>query len=694
MHPDKLTPLLSSVQYVKGVGPALSKYFQRLDITCIADLLFHFPINIIDRRSLKPVRDLPSYTLGTTLVKVHTHTPSKRGSKWPYRVHCADETGDLDVVFFNARADYIQKLLPPNERRILSGRVEPYMGKKQIAHPDFCVPESMASQVLRVEPIYPLTANITNKTMGRAIDQARQAAPAFGEWITSELIDRKKWPTWKAAIDAVHTPTSLEDLEPTCSARERLAYDELLAHQLTLALSRKYIKKLPGRSQPGTHALTNRLLDIVPFTLTDDQQTAIHTISQDLAHPERMIRLLQGDVGSGKTIVALFALLQVIESGAQGVMMAPTEILAQQHFEEFEPIALLLDIPIAFLSSAVKGTKRQNVLNRIASGEDKLIVGTHALFQEGVTFADLGLAVIDEQHRFGVHQRLAITEKGKRADTLLMTATPIPRTLLLTYYGDLEVSNLKTKPAGRLPIQTNTLPLERFSDVIEGLKRQMDKGEKIYWVCPLIEATEDQDTAAAVARYEELAAHFGQDQVTLIHGGMKAADKDKNMKRFSEGKAALMVATTVIEVGVNVPMATTIIIEHAERFGLAQLHQLRGRVGRSDLKSYCLLLYGPHLSPIAEVRLKMMRETNDGFRLAEEDLKLRGGGEILGTKQSGMVTFKNVVLPTHQDLIPLAHTQVKSIMDHDPHFRTPEGQNLRTLLYLHGKEKAITLTRA
>jgi ATP-dependent DNA helicase RecG len=476
-------------------------------------------------------------------------------------------------------------------------------------------------------------------------------------------------------------------------AWSRIAYDELLASQLTLALVRAHVRKPIGRSQSGDGSLRQRILAALPYCFTGSQQEAVREIESDLGKSERMLRLLQGDVGSGKTVVALMAAAAVIEAGSQAALMAPTEILARQHLATISPLAEQAGIQVALLTGRERGREREDVLHRLESGKLNLIVGTHALFQEGVAFKNLGLAIIDEQHRFGVHQRLALAGKGEAVDMLVLTATPIPRTLVLTYFGDMDVSQLREKPAGRKPVETRTVPLTRLPEVVDAVGRAIGDGQRVYWVCPLVGESETSDLAAAEERFASLKQRFGE-TVELVHGRMRPAEKDRAMARFAGGQAQVLVATTVIEVGVDVPQASIMVIEHAERFGLSQLHQLRGRVGRGATASTCLLLFKPPLSESAKARLAILRETDDGFRIAEEDLRLRGEGDLLGTRQSGMPGFRVARLDVHAPLIEAARDDATLALRTDPSLTGPRGQALRTLLYLFERDEAIRLLRA
>ena len=692
-RPFDLDPLFRALTVLPGLGPKNAKLFEKLiGGEKILDLLWHLPIDFIDRRFAPKLKDAPSGKIATLTITVDRHIPAGRRGL-PYKVRGYDGTGHIDLIFFNAKKDWLEKQLPPGGTIIVSGKVESYQGNLQMVHPDAMGPESERAEIETVEPVYPLTAGVTNKAVRKAVDGAMEFLKPLPEWIEAEHKKKNKWPDWDVALEAVHYPDSEAALSPAYPAQERLAYDELLSNQLALALIRLKQRKQNGRTFHISTDLRTKLLADLPFELTGAQKRALKEIDDDMVQPLRMLRLLQGDVGSGKTIVAVMAMLNAIESGYQAAIMAPTEILARQHLESTRELLDAAGVSYTILTGRNKGKEREEILNRIASGEAKVVIGTHALFQEGVDFQDLGLAVIDEQHRFGVHQRLQLSSKTKGMDVLVMTATPIPRTLTLTAYGDMEVSKLDEKPPGRKPIDTRLLPQEKIEEMISALKGQIEKGARVYWVCPLVEESEKLDLEAAEERYDKLKAHFG-DRVGLVHGRMKGPEKDAVMAAFAKGDLDILVATTVIEVGVNVPEATIMVIEQAERFGLAQLHQLRGRVGRGSAKSFCFLVYKGPLGANAKERLKTMRETEDGFVIAEKDLELRGGGEILGTRQSGLPTFKLADLAAHADLLIAARQDAQMILQSDPELEGGRGKALKTLLYLFEQDSAVQTLRA
>ncbi len=691
-RPDILFPLFVAIRTLKGVGPRIEKLIERVAGPKIVDLLWTLPTGVIDRSHQPQIAAAQEGALATLTVRVEKHQVP-RNPRVPYRVSCSDETGVIDLVFFRGDKKYLQGILPVGETRIISGKVDFYRGEPQMTHPDHVLTEDEFADLPPYEPVYPLTAGLTQKTMVKAVSQAVSRAAALPEWQEPAWLKQQDWQPWHEALLEAHQPNALSSLDPLTPARQRLAFDELLANQLALGLVRARMKRLSGRSIKGTGDLRRKVLDALPFELTGSQREAMKDIDADMASDLRMLRMLQGDVGSGKTIVALLAMLTAVEAGAQAALMAPTEILARQHYETIQPLAKAAGIQIALLTGRDKGKVREGILAHVADGTLPILIGTHALFQDDVGFKDLAIAVVDEQHRFGVHQRLALSGKGQQTDVLVMTATPIPRTLTLTIYGDMDNSQLRDKPAGRKPIETRVLPNERLEDVVAHLQKALDTGARAYWVCPLVEDSDVLDVTAAEERFRHLSAAL-KGKVGLVHGRMKGPEKDEVMHDFQTGRLNVLVATTVIEVGVNVPEATIMIIEHAERFGLAQLHQLRGRVGRGDKPSSCLLLYQGPLGEVATARLKIMRETEDGFRIAEEDLRLRGSGELLGTRQSGMPVFRLADLSVHGDLLAAARDDAVMILQKDPELETDRGAALRTLLYLFERDEAIKRLRS
>jgi ATP-dependent DNA helicase RecG len=696
-RPEILFPLFAPVTALKGVGSRIGANLERLAGPQIVDLLWHLPSGVVDRRYSPNLVDLGAGRVATLeLTVVKHHPPPVRNRRIPYRIDCRDDTGEISLVYFHGRPDYLGNALPEGGVRLVSGTAELYDGKLQMTHPDIVAKPDERDAVMRVQPVYPLTEGISQNVVGKAVGGAIGRAPDLPEWLDSALVAHRAWPGWQEALNATHAPTELRDIAPDAPGRMRLAYDELLASQLAIMLVRSHVRRQAGRPIVGNGSLRSRVLDALPFALTESQKTAIDEIGEDMGAEHRMLRLLQGDVGSGKTIVALMAMLTAVEAGRQAALMAPTEILAQQHHATIAPLAEAAGVPCVLLTGRDKGKARAALLEGLADGSTPLAVGTHALFQGDIAFRDLALAVVDEQHRFGVHQRLLLAEKGSAVDVLLMTATPIPRTLMLAAYGDLDESQLREKPAGRKPVKTTTASIDRLNDAVAGVRRQLEAGGKVFWVCPLVEKSETVDVAAATARHAALREHFG-DRVGLVHGKMPGREKDAVMARFAghDGPPIdVLVATTVIEVGVDVPDATVMVIEHAERFGLAQLHQLRGRIGRGERDATCLLLYGREIGATGRERLRVLRETDDGFEIAEQDLRLRGAGDVLGTRQSGLPEFRLVDLEAHGELLAVARDDARLIMERDPGLETARGDALRTLLYLFERDAAVRYARA
>ncbi|WP_068089229.1 ATP-dependent DNA helicase RecG [Polycladidibacter stylochi] len=699
MRPSRLDPLFTPVSTLQGIGPKLAQLLSNLlgapqsQQARIIDLLFHAPTSIIDRRLRPGIKGAPDGATVTLELVINHHRPAPRGSKAPYKVAAHDQTGSIELVFFHARNDYLQRILPEGEQRLVSGKVEWFNERAQMVHPDYIVTLQEAATLPMIEPVYPMTAGLSPKVLQKAMGAALPLLPPLPEWQDSTFHSQQGFPSFHGAIHALHRPQNAQDGALEGKSRARLAYDEFLANQLALALVRNAHRTHHGVSRPGTGRLRQEIRKKLPFQLTDAQEQALQEISDDIAQPNKMLRLLQGDVGAGKTIVALMAMAQVIEDGAQAALMAPTDILARQHYASVKPLCDAAGIRLAVLSGKDTAKTKREITQALEDGEIDLIIGTHALFQSTVNFTNLALVVVDEQHRFGVHQRLALSQKGRGVDVLVMTATPIPRTLVLSYFGDMDVSRLTGKPAGRLPIKTVSISLDRIGEIVERIQSVISKGQKVYWVCPLVEESEKIDLAAAQERFTDLQHALG-DVVALVHGKQKADEKEAAMHAFKTGSARVLVATTVIEVGVDVPDATIIVIEHAERFGLAQLHQLRGRVGRGSQASTCVLLYKSPLTETSAARINILRQTNDGFLIAEEDLKLRGEGELLGTRQSGTPGFKLADLEHHSQLMEVARDDARLILTQDPNLASERGQALRYLLYLFARDEAIQLLRA
>lgn len=689
-RPEILFPLFAALTGLDGVGPKTARLFAALDVEKPRDLLFLLPQSGIERNLVTTVRGLTPPVVATVEVEVGAHRPSPVKGR-PFRIEVQDSETAFELVFFHANASWLQQMLPSGQRRVVSGKLELFDTRLQMVHPDHILRPDEAARIPAFEPVYPLTAGLAGKTLSRALASALERLPDLAEWIHPGLREKHGWPGWKAAVLAAHAPKRPADLAPGAPARERLAYDELFAHQLTLALARSRLKKAPGIASKGSGALQDKVLKSLPYKPTGAQIRALSEIAADMAAPQRMNRLLQGDVGAGKTLVAFLALLIAVDAGGQGVMMAPTGILAQQHLESLTPLAEAAGVSMLLLTGRDKGAERRSKLADIAKGRAQIVLGTHAVFQQDVTFADLRLAIIDEQHRFGVRQRMELGRKGRAVDVLVMTATPIPRSLALAQYGDMDVSVLDEKPPGRRPVRTVAMPDSRLDEVVAHLGRALAEGRQAYWVCPLVNESETVEWTAAEERAKMLRRELGHDAVGLVHGQMAPSERDAAMADFVAGRHKVLVATTVIEVGVDVPNASIMVIEQAEHFGLAQLHQLRGRVGRGEAASSCLLLYTPPLSENAERRLSIMRETDDGFRLAEEDLRLRGAGDVLGVQQSGLPKFRIADLEHQAPLLRAAQDDARMLLGTDPELGSERGQAARVLLYLMEQDEAIRM---
>jgi ATP-dependent DNA helicase RecG len=685
MRPEILNPLFAEVEVLKGVGPQVAKLLKRLDLTRVVDVLYHLPTGAIERVRA-PAASAALLGRNVILDVTPFETRESRSGRGPMRIFASDADGNtISLIYFN-NPSWAKRSLPLGQKRTVSGKLEAYGDEWQIIHPEVTEPGKGPQPALR-EPVYPLTEGLTNRRIGELAASALERAPELPEWIEPSLAARECWRAWRASLADAHREPGSED------ARKRLAYDEIFANQLALLLLRQSSRRKRTVPLAGDGRLTDRLR--LPYQLTGAQRRVSEEIRGDMAQQAPMLRLLQGDVGSGKTLVALLAMLAAVESRAQAALLAPTEILARQHYATLLGQLDSLGVRVAILTGREKGKARDSVLMGLADGSIDLLVGTHAIFQEKVAYKNLGLAVIDEQHRFGVSQRLLLASKAEHPPHLLvMTATPIPRTLTLTQYGEMDVSRIDEMPPGRTPVETRVISDEKLPEVINGLGRHLSSGGQAYWVCPLVEESEKTDAAAAEERARLLKLRFGEDKVGLVHGRMKGPEKDRVMARFAGAELAVLVATTVIEVGVDVPNATLMVVEGAERFGLAQLHQLRGRVGRGEGKSVCLLIRGQALSETSRARLALMRETNDGFRIAEEDLRLRGPGEILGTRQSGEETFRVARVEDVEMLAPIAQSDAQLLLDRDGGLAGPRGQAARTCLYLFERDQAVALIRS
>ncbi len=689
-RPEILFPIFAELTALDGIGPKTARTFARLEITRPIDLLLTLPVGVVDRRLRPTIQGLALPDVATVQVTVGLHqAPAARGR--PYRIHVRDAGTEFLLVFFQANGERLRTLLPAGARRIVSGKVELFDGIAQMVHPEHVLNPAGEEALADFEPVYPLTQGLTQRMIGRAARQALGLLRPLPEWIDASVKAARGWPDWDAALRTAHAPAGPDDLSPDAPARARLAYDELFAHQLSLALARAQMKRPKGRETRGDGALRTKVLDALPYAPTGAQLRAAAEIASDMAAPARMNRLLQGDVGAGKTLVAMLAMLAAVEAGGQAALMAPTEILARQHAASLAALAEAAGVRLDLLTGRDKGSDRAEKLRALSLGETDVLVGTHALFQKDVAFRDLRLAVIDEQHRFGVRQRMDLGAKGPAADILVMTATPIPRSLALAHYGDMDISVLDEKPPGRTPVRTALISSGRLDEVVAHLRSALAEGRQAYWVCPLVEDSETVEMTAAEARARALRLALGPDVVGLVHGQLPSVEKDAAMAAFEAGGSRLLVATTVIEVGVNVPNASIMVIEGAQSFGLAQLHQLRGRVGRGAAASTCLLVYDPPLGSAARARLEILRETEDGFRIAEEDLRLRGAGDLLGVQQSGLPKFRVANLERQAGLMAVAQDDARLYLARDRDLSGLRAGSIRTLLHLLEREKAIRM---
>ena len=687
MRSDKINPLFSSISSISGIGPKLESLFERLVGKKKIHLLWHIPYNVIKRNMYENIHDAQINTLITCKIKIIKHIPSKF-YRQPYKVNCICNDVPIDIIFFNVRVPVVKLLLPINEERYVSGKLDFYRNIFQITHPSHIFKIEQLDEFKFIEPIYGLTAGLNNKIYLKTIDKVLKILPDLEEWIHPKVIEKFSFNSWKKSLISIHNPKSLDDLIYLNVNRRRLAYDELLAHQLAIAIIRKYNQKFKGIAFNDKNNLINKFINSLPYELTLSQKNVWKEIKRDLYSSNQMVRLLQGDVGSGKTIIALLSCLLSLESGYQSAIMVPTSILAKQHYDNFLFLLKDFDINVTILTGKDKGKSRIQKLKEIESGQSKIIIGTHALIQDDVNFKSIGLVVIDEQHKFGVYQRMSFTNKGKKPSILVMSATPIPRTLCLAAYGDMDESRIIEKPTGRLPIITTSLSLKKEDILLNRLKDKLNKNEKAYWVCPLIQESEELDLKAANERYLNLNKKFNG-KVLLIHGQLKEKEKEDILNKFKNEDYKILVSTTVIEVGIDIKNATTIIIEHAERFGLAQLHQLRGRVGRNNIQSSCILFHKENIGENAKKRIIKMKETNNGFEIANKDLEIRGAGEVLGSKQSGIPSFKIADLSFDNDLLEESRNFVDYISKNNPKLKNEEGLNLRNLLYLFERDAAI-----
>tara|TARA_B110000263_G_scaffold245437_1_gene255014 strand:- start:403 stop:2484 length:2082 start_codon:yes stop_codon:yes gene_type:complete len=687
MRPEKINSIYSTIATLPGIGPKIENLFNKMGIYRKLHFLWHIPYNVIKREKHSNIQDAKIDTLVSIKIKILDHKPSKF-KRQPYRINCLCGDTPLDIVYFYARHPVIRATLPIGKEKIISGKLEYFRNKYQITHPSHIVDSYSIDQIKDIEPVYTLTSGLSHRLVIKYIDKILKSLPNFNEWIDTNTIKKYSFKNWNTSILSIHNPENSNDLIDNNIFRRRLAYDELLAHQLAINIIRNTNQKRKGLSLRSKSKLISNFIKKLPFELTTSQQNAWINIKQDLESNNQMVRLLQGDVGSGKTIVAVLSMLYAIDSNYQAAIMVPTSILANQHYETISKLLKNFKIEVILLTGKDKGRIRLEKTKKIKNGNVQIIVGTHALIQEDVHFKKIGLVIIDEQHRFGVFQRMAFTYKGIKPSILVMSATPIPRTLSLAAYGDMDETRITEKPIGRKKITTTSLSLSKEKNLIQRLKEKLKFNEKVYWICPLVEESEELDLKAATIRYENLNKIF-KNKVLIIHGRLKEKEKEETMEKFKNENYKILVATTVIEVGIDIKNATTIIIEHAERFGLAQLHQLRGRVGRSDLQSSCILLHKNSIGENAKRRINKMKETNNGFEIAEEDLKIRGAGEVLGRKQSGLPSFKIADLSFDSDLLEDARSNSLNIITKNPKLENNEGVNLKDLLYLFERDVAL-----
>ena len=687
MRPQKINSIFSPISQLPGVGPKIEGLFNRMGIYRYIHFLWHIPYNLIKREKHRNIHEAKINSLVTLKLKILEHKPS-RFKRQPYRIHCLCEDTPIDIVYFYARHPVIRSTLPIGKERYVSGKLEFFRNNFQITHPSYVIKAEHLNEMKDVEPIYGLTAGLSQRIVLKYMQKILTSLPELEEWIEEKYTNKYSFHSWKESLLTIHNPENIEDLINNNIFRRRLAFDELLAHQLAIAIIRNSNQKKRGISFDSNQKIVQEFIKSLPFQLTKSQLDAWSEINNDLSSDNQMVRLLQGDVGSGKTIVALLGMIQSISSGYQAAMMVPTSILANQHFKNISKLVSSLSIKVLILTGKDKGRSRIEKIEKIKNGSAQIIIGTHALIQDDVSFKSIGLVVIDEQHRFGVFQRMAFTYKGLKPSILVMSATPIPRTLSLAAYGDMDESRITEKPIGRLPIITTSLSIYKEKNLIERLKEKLKTNNKVYWICPLVEESEEIDLKAATIRFENLKNIF-KNKVLLIHGRLPEKEKEEIMEKFQNQDFNILVSTTVIEVGIDIKEATTIIIEHSERFGLAQLHQLRGRVGRNDIQSNCILLHKDNMGENAKKRIKKMKETTDGFEIAEEDLKIRGPGEVLGRKQSGLPSFKLADLSFDSDLLEDVRESVLNTISLDPKLISKKGENLRHLLYLFERDVAI-----
>ena len=641
------------VSKVKGIGPKIKKLFNEKKIDTNIDLIFNFPYGLIDRTHCPKLNNLEIGKISTIFVKVRKHN-FPRIRRLPNTVQCFDETGEINIVFFNSRENYIKEILPINSEVIISGKVNFYKNKYQITNPDYVTSINNEEKVTKIMPTYASLKGISNKTINKIYENIIKEIPDVPEWHREHIIKNNKWFSFKDSLIQLHNPKKIEDLDKNSLTYERISFDEIFSNLLIFAQIKKKIATIYKKPKLFSSDQKLKLIKNLPFTLTKDQETIIKEIDDSLKSDKKMIRLLQGDVGSGKTIISIITGLNVVAAGYQVALMCPTEILATQHLNLIRSLTKGQDINVEILSSGINKKRQIEIKKELVEGKINFLIGTHSLFQETVSFSNLGLIIIDEQHKFGVRQRINLSDKGGvNCDVLLMSATPIPRTLILSTYGDMDISTLKEKPFKKTTIVTNIIPEKKIPDLINLIKKKIESEQQIYWICPLIEESTKVNLTPVLERFKYITKFFPEN-VAVMHGNLKNDEKNIVMKNFLEKKFSILISTTVVEVGVDNPNANTIIIENSERFGLAQLHQLRGRVGRGIENGECILVYSKSISENGKKRLKILKESNDGFYISEQDLKLRGFGDIIGYKQSGQKDFIVADPMFHSHLFELA----------------------------------------
>ena len=648
--------IFNKVNNLKGVGPQLSKYLKKKRIEKIKDVILNLPYSEIDRSKIFKLNSLEVGKIQSIKVKViKLNFPRIRNL--PNRIKCEDETGKIDIIYFNSREGYLRKLFPVNNWVIISGKISYFNKKYQITNPDYVTSLDNEDYVIKNIPKYNLTKGINEKKYRSISEQVINNLPRVDDWIDINFIKKNKMIGWNEGIKKLHSSNEAKNLQS--ESFRRLVFDELCANFLALSENRKRFKKAKT-PKIFSNQLSNQIIKKLPFKLTKSQIKVLNEIKSDLTSSYRMFRIIQGDVGSGKTIVSLLSILNVIESGYQCALMSPTEILSRQHYELFKKI-FQNKIKVEFLTGKTEPKKRKDILKKIKIGEINCLIGTHALFQKKIEFKKLGLTVIDEQHKFGVRQRSELANKGGNdCDVLLMSATPIPRTMMMSLYGDMDISKINEKPAKRKKIITLSKPEKKINEIWPFIKKQIDNGNQVFWVCPLIEESSFLDYSSAKKKFELIDKKF-PNKTGLIHGALEKEDRDQILKKFLNKELSILVSTTVIEVGIDFPDANLIIIENANKFGLAQLHQLRGRVGRGERQGNCILLFKDGLSKNAIKRIKILKNSDDGFLIAEEDLKLRGFGDLIGYQQSGVKNFRFADPVFHEDLFKLAEKYIRNI---------------------------------